>query len=70
MSDLASRLRDYANNRGHMAMREAAADEIERLRAALKHIHWSMGDELIHSDVARDNICPLCDDALKQSERD
>jgi len=38
MDDLVERLRDYPNNRGHKAMRELAADEIERLREALDDI--------------------------------
>jgi hypothetical protein len=47
MSDLIKRLRGYPNNRGHMGMREAAADKIERLTAensvlseALNHVIW------------------------------
>jgi len=42
--------------------------EIERLRAAIKHIHWSMGVKSIHSDKARDNICPICDEALQEDQ--
>jgi len=44
---------------------EEAINRIENLEAAIKHIHWSMGVKSIHSDKARDNICPICDEALK-----
>ena len=35
VDDIVERLRDYPNNRGHTFMREAAANEIEKLRKEL-----------------------------------
>ena len=68
MSDLANRLRDYPNNQGHMAMREAAADEIDRLTAEVSDItHRYDRQVLVTKDYIAENkrlsgyIWPLCD---------
>lgn len=42
--------------------------EIERLRHAIHHIHWSMGDELLNLEQVKEVVCSLCDKALANSE--
>ena len=49
----------------HQAEIESQAAKIERLKDAIRHIHWSMGDELLNRDQITEVVCSLCNAAIK-----